>query len=138
MSSCCQGARSVLLPGEVGWRELECGANGSCGVDAVLVAYVPRQGEEEEQLLKKAIARGRTMRQCVHQWLEERDFEVHEGWVLDAKATEETEGSAPTDWDARAANVLRPARWMCQHTLRATARPLRARIVVIVHGGAQC
>ena len=123
-------------PVDVSWREIDAGGAGACGFNSVAVAYGLRQGEEEALLLTKAAAREKTLRQQVHQWIAEHKQEASDGWVLDPRATETTEGgSLPTDFDTWHDNILRPNRWICQFTLRAAARRLGVRIVVVRHNG---
>ena len=123
-------------PVDVSWREIDAGGAGACGFNSVAVAYGLRQGEEEALLLTKAAARGKTLRQQVHQWIAEHKQEASDGWILDPRATETTEGgSLPTDFDTWHDNILRPNRWICQFTLRAAARRLGVRIVVVRHNG---
>ena len=123
-------------PVDVSWREIDAGGDGACGFNSVAVAYGLRQGEDEATLLSKAASRGKTLRQQVHQWITEHKNEASDGWILDPRATETTEGgSLPTDFDTWHDNILRPNRWICQYTLRAAARRLGVRIVVVRHDG---
>ena len=123
-------------PVDVSWREIDAGGDGACGFNSVAVAYGLRQGEDEATLLSKAASRGKTLRQQVHQRITEHKNEASDGWILDPRATETTEGgSLPTDFDTWHDNILRPNRWVCQYTLRAAARRLGVRIVVVRHDG---
>ena len=60
-----------------------------------------RQGEEEAALLAKAISRGRTLRQHVHQWIAEHIKDCKDAWILDFQTTETMEG-APSQQILRA------------------------------------
>ena len=123
-------------PVDVSWREIDAGGDGACGFNSVAVAYGLRQGEDEATLLSKAASRGKPLRQQVHQRITEHKNEASDGWILDPRATETTEGgSLPTDFDTWHDNILRPNRWICQYTLRAAAWRLGVRIVVVRHDG---
>ena len=110
----------------------ECGGRGACGFNALAVGIAWSRGSGSlDDLIPQAVALGKTLRVEVRQHISKKPEETRKTWYVDPRWTTTTEGGlVPTTFEEWTEAIARPARWICQHTMMASAALLRCRIIV--------
>lgn len=116
--------------------EVDCGALGACGFNCLAVGAALCRGSVLAEVLPKARSMGITLRTQVAHHLNKHAADYRPLWQVDDKTTEKMEGGpVASDWTSWVESVKRPPRWVCGLTLKAAARRLGLRVIVVQRPG---
>ena len=116
-----------------GFALKDCGGSGACGYNSIAVAL---QATVQPTMAlpdaDQAQTLGKTLRQKIHQHITSHQADYEAAWSPDSNWTVTTEGGPiPSSFPEWLSSLLRPSRWICQHTLVAASRRLGVHITVL-------
>lgn len=123
--------RKLVFPGFV---ERDCGAEGSCGFNAIAVGAALMRGSSWDDVQSKKAAMGATLRVQVGQHITKHESTYKPFWSPDVSNTtvEKEDGAIPTDWASWLQAIRRHKRWICGLTIKAAATRLGVKIIVVI------
>eukprot|EP00435_Cladocopium_sp_Y103_P028297 s1481_g7.t1 len=123
--------RKLVFPG---FTVRDCGAEGSCGYNAIAVGSSLVRGSDWDSVKEKCAVMGATLRVQVSMHIAKHVKEYKPLWAPDTSRTtvEKEDGSIPSDWDSWLVSIRRPKRWICGLTIKAAATRLGIKIIVVL------
>jgi hypothetical protein len=112
---------------------VDTGGDGSCGYSSLAVGYHLMRGKKLDELRADGFATlGTTLRTLISEHIKRHPENYRPFCAEDWTDNElKDDGKSPTCWDEWVDSLNRPRRWICQLTLRAGAKRLGCRIVVL-------
>ena len=111
---------------------LETGGQGSCGYSSLAVGAALMRGSKLEDLQGHFASMATTLRVQIAQHVATHEADYRPDFAPDLEATEGADdGEPPKTWTDWVASLSRPRRWICQLTLKAGARRLGIKLVVV-------
>ena len=112
---------------------VDTGGDGSCGYSSLAVGYHLMRGKKLDELRADGFATlGTTLRTLISEHIKRHPENYRPFCAEDWTENElKDDGKSPTCWDEWVDSLNRPRRWICQLTLRAGAKRLGCRIVVL-------
>ena len=125
--------RKLVFPG---FTVRDCGAEGSCGYNAIAVGCALMRGGAWESVSDKCAVMGATLRVQVamHVANDKHVREYRPFWTADTSHTsvEKEDGPIPLTWESWLVAIRRPKRWLCGLTIKAAATRLGVKIIVVL------